>query len=80
MPFILLKTKLQYQGALSTRCDQKVLALYALVRFIELKSLSVGHLINLKDIGSVKRMRSCLVVYVKHLKSEQLSSTSVRKE
>ena len=31
-----------------------------------LKSLSVGHLISLKDVGSVKSMRSCLVAYVKH--------------
>ena len=45
---------------------KKFSARYALVRFIELKSLSVGHLILLKDIGSVKRMRSCLVAYVKH--------------
>ena len=44
---------------------EKLSARYALVRFIELKSLSVGHLIYLKDIGSVKSMRACLVDYVK---------------
>ena len=45
-----------------TRCDQKFLARYASVRFIELKSLSVGHLILLKDIGSLKSwlMLGCL--------------------
>ena len=30
------------------------------------KSVSVGHLILLKDIGSVKSMRSRLVAFVKH--------------
>ena len=42
------------------------LARYASVRFIILKSLSVGHLILLKDIGSMKNIRSCLIAYVKH--------------
>ena len=45
---------------------KKFSAQYALVRFIELKSLSIFGLISLKDIGSVKRMRSCFVGYVKH--------------
>ena len=33
------------------------------MRFIEIKSLSVGHLIKLKDVWSVKSMQSCLVSY-----------------
>ena len=47
---------------------KKFSAQYAPVRFNKLKSLSVGHLILLKDIGSVKSMLSHLVAYV-HCKS-----------
>ena len=48
------------------RVIKKFLGRYSLVRFIESKSLSVGHLILFEDIGSVKSMRSCLVACVKH--------------
>ena len=51
---------------------KKFSALYASVRFIELKSLSVGHMIKLKDIGSVKSMRWCLVAYVKHFQERRV--------
>ena len=50
----------------STRCDKKFLAPYASMRFIELKSLSVNHLISFKDNGTMKSMQSCLIAYVKH--------------
>ena len=60
------------------------------MNFVQGISLSVGHLINLNDIGSVKSTRSCVVAYVEHFKrggcdtlakwrnltSERLSCTS----
>ena len=58
--------KQMFEESACRKCDKKFLALYALVRFIELKYLSVSHLIELKDIGSVKSMHPWLVVYLRH--------------
>ena len=44
---------------------KKLSARCASVRSIELKYLSVSHLIKSKNIGSVESMRSCLVAYVR---------------
>ena len=91
------KTQLCLSGSHANRttwfcCMQRhrpACALQNMVGTFVIYSLSVGHFI-LKDTGSGKSMRSCLVAYVNHLedtfakwrnlKSTVLSSTSVRKE